>query len=428
MKKYRFISLLLVMILIFRYEFQIDSGVSKIDFLKISTSGGCLKKVEDLKSVDVVKSEGEFLPIKFDCDEWSEMSYSEQLESCMLEDDYIKSLSTNELLNVALEYPFKLDFMLYDDWEKGIDHLRKTSNIVDELLSRPDVASLLVGEYVEMCKKNNLQTTDVDYDMLNVDSGLDREVFIVSMIVHGDVSQNLSKEEYEVLGSEITMQINNSQVGEDLGAVGLFLNDEDFVERLDTEASDSLMGTEGFVNSGNIFCNGKNNVYYYAGKYFKYQYYAECYKYYSNDISDSIKKMYREEMSKAHPSWVYIAEATGKYNCHSYCWIRKNKDNIYWLGSAEPYAASTIYFKNCGTNVKISQPNSYVILNDMSGPTHSVRTMDTAAGMSQGYDMKVWLQSCMCDSKLGTGGVYRAPLYDIYMLYDAVSYRVFTEK
>lgn len=125
-----------------------------------------------------------------------------------------------------------------------------------------------------------------------------------------------------------------------------------------------------------------------------------------------------------HPEWTFKSGPTKKYNCHSYCWIDKSYDNIYWLNDPTNFANATSYFTSYGSNKKITNNNSYIVLYSAGVPVHSVRSV----GVSSGSDLEKWMKSVKVESKLGTAGVYETTLYDMIIHYDAGYYNVYTQK
>lgn len=363
-------------------------------------------------------------------EEWADMSYAEQLEACQLDEEYLESLTTEELLQVALDYPFKLDFGAYDDIQLGVEHIRDKSNVIDELLSREDVSSVVLDAYIESTVDYNIALAE-DYDSVISKyevSGYWDEKFLSAILTYDEVAQSLTEEEIESMAQEVIKKTDHADLYDtSLNTATILLDNEQIASKVvgNLNESESRSYTERFVLDGDIVQSQTSGVIYYSGKYYKYGYASLCYRYASNDFSDEVKEENKEYVTTLHPSWVYVSEATGKYNCHSYCWINYSSNNIYWLPNAEAYAAST-YFTQAGTNISVPQSNSYIILNSTAGPVHSLRSRN--ASVTQGSNIEVWTKSCICESKLGNWGVYRCNLYDACEMYDAVSYRVFIEK
>ncbi len=65
-------------------------------------------------------------------EEWSELTYSEQLEVCNMSEEFLSTCSTEDLSEYVLEYPFLLDIYGFDSTGQGINHLINTSNVCKE--------------------------------------------------------------------------------------------------------------------------------------------------------------------------------------------------------------------------------------------------------------------------------------------------------
>ena len=82
-------------------------------------------------------SVGEY-PIDVLSEKWSTLSYSEAAAACDMPIEYAETLTTNELVKYALNYPFLLDILGYDSIIDGMNHLINKSGAFKELFSRKD--------------------------------------------------------------------------------------------------------------------------------------------------------------------------------------------------------------------------------------------------------------------------------------------------
>jgi hypothetical protein len=77
-------------------------------------------------------------PVLPEDNKWSELSLAEQIDACNMPDDLIKDLSTDDLSELLLDYPFLLDILAFETREEGIEFLKRISNVFRECLSRDD--------------------------------------------------------------------------------------------------------------------------------------------------------------------------------------------------------------------------------------------------------------------------------------------------
>ena len=87
-------------------------------------------------------------PVKPGTPQWKQLrSNEEKIKACLIPDNILSSLSTQDLLDVCLEYPLLNNIYAFADIEKGIDKLFKDFNGIRELAKRPDALDKFVNEY-----------------------------------------------------------------------------------------------------------------------------------------------------------------------------------------------------------------------------------------------------------------------------------------
>lgn len=384
-----------------------------------------------------VTASGEYTyPITPSDKAWADMNYPQMVEACNMPQALVETLSTEDLVKAALDYPLKLDYLMFDSYTAGIEHLKDTSNVYRESYTREDAAEALLAAY---------DALQVDYAALVSDtvenpmqaSGYDKELILQLLLASDEVFDCMSETQTTAL-VEIIGEKYEEKEGkcDDFSTALTFYsvlseNNDDISEKLipaniyENMAVNAAAAT-GFVSSGK-YASTSIGSYVEIGKYEKYGTSCgadDCYKYISGDYSIIEAAGINGTYLGTHPDWTFKSDATKKYNCHSYCWIDKSYSNIYWLNNPTNYTNATSYFANHGTNVKITSSNSYIVLYDSTGPIHSVRSN----GVSSGNSLAEWMTSVMAESKLGSAGVYETTLYDMIYFYNAGSYKVYTEK
>ncbi len=360
---------------------------------------------------------------------WSEMTYVEQVEACNMPQELVDGLSTEELVNSALEYPFLLDFLLFDSYDEGIEHMKETSNVYKELYEREDVGEVLIDTYAAL---------EVDYDSIALNNVEEyekdwkqygKEIVLQNLLASDEIFNCLDSKQIneliEVIGDKYAAKKGKC---EHYQTALLFYDSlseeaETISEELipasvcsDINSSTRTTNATGFVKNTSAGIIGMDIngavAYYDVGTYTLYETSVPCYRYVSGEWSNAEKDFYASETSSAHPSWVYLSGASRKYNCHSYCWISTSVRNIYWLDDPTGFARMP-YFSNNGANTAITSENMYIIIFDSDGAAHSVRSLTTSYGSS----MTSYMTTTTVVSKLGPGGVYQTTLYDMYNLY-----------
>ncbi len=82
-----------------------------------------------------------------DKEQWNELDYKEQVAACNMPQSLLESISTQELTTLALEYPFLIDFFMFDSYTAGMRSIWGKSNIINELYYREDVGTYLLEAY-----------------------------------------------------------------------------------------------------------------------------------------------------------------------------------------------------------------------------------------------------------------------------------------
>ena len=98
----------------------------------------------------------------------SEENHSTKVEMCQLGTEQIQSMTTEELVNVCLEYPFLIDMFAYNTLDDGFHAILDQSDAFKELSQRSDAASILLDVY----SKSNVVTTSDFNTVLNSDQDM----------------------------------------------------------------------------------------------------------------------------------------------------------------------------------------------------------------------------------------------------------------
>lgn len=380
-------------------------------------------------------------PILPEDNDWSKLSYTEQLKACNAPDDFIGKCSTGELANLVLEYPFLIDVLAFNNAEQGIEHLKKTSNICEKFFSRVDSKNILLEKY------GNLS---VNYDMLNDcytnkskdklrDSGYIKEIFLQSYFA--TKVSTLDRDEKLKLKKIIGEKYDMKKGKCDDYTTGLLIYDEiqsmygdvsrdlipdniynDLVNKKNQPDDLSTLTTiYGFTPSGEMGTMNEGATYK-IGTFTIFGVTAGCYQYYSGDYKDIEKNELNASFDTTHSSWTRNSTCTKKYNCHSFAWIDYTTSNIYWLNNPDFYSNSSSFSRigiDCGANQgdRIIIEGSIAQSDGFGNDTYSLHSLRaTSTGSSWNFTTK---------SKLGCMGVYTAPISDMFTFYSGFCYGVY---
>lgn len=132
----------------------------------------CIACIVNAQTTNEKKLSWDF-PVKPGMEEWKRMSYQEAVIALQIPEDILSSLSTEDLTEICLRYPFLFEIKIYKTFEMGLDTLFKRFNGVRELFNRDDVSKELLKQY-----QNKMQ--NLSY-LCGDDSLLKKGIFIVSI-------------------------------------------------------------------------------------------------------------------------------------------------------------------------------------------------------------------------------------------------------
>lgn len=88
-------------------------------------------------------------PLKPGDAEWDFDRYTirEIQEKLQLPATLLSGMSTADLLETSLDFSYSTDFLMFDEWQRGVDAVRKEFNGYVELLSRKDLVKTMLKKY-----------------------------------------------------------------------------------------------------------------------------------------------------------------------------------------------------------------------------------------------------------------------------------------
>lgn len=75
------------------------------------------------------------------------MDRAKRVSACQLSKEELQSLSTDELLQAALDYPFFIEILAFNTNREGFLHVLNESTVLQELLNREDGGEVLISRY-----------------------------------------------------------------------------------------------------------------------------------------------------------------------------------------------------------------------------------------------------------------------------------------
>ncbi|MDR3286841.1 MAG: hypothetical protein LBT27_05310 [Prevotellaceae bacterium] len=103
----------------------------------------------------IVKDDVYDFPIKQGSKEWAEIeSVEKRITALQIPDNVLLDISTEGLLETCLAFPYLIDILFCDNYQKGFEALVAEFNGFQELLKRKDLITVLLNKYKNL-------TTDV---------------------------------------------------------------------------------------------------------------------------------------------------------------------------------------------------------------------------------------------------------------------------
>lgn len=96
---------------------------------------------------------GEY-PIDVHSEIWNQLSVSETIAACNMPKEFAETLTTEELVEYAVNYPHLISILTFNTISDGMDGLERKSFVFEELFSRADCYDKLIEKYLEI---------DIDY-------------------------------------------------------------------------------------------------------------------------------------------------------------------------------------------------------------------------------------------------------------------------
>ncbi|ADL53736.1 hypothetical protein [Clostridium cellulovorans] len=289
-------------------------------------------------------------PIKPGTVEWYKLGNKPAREkSCQIPEEVLKSLTTDELIETVLNYPFLMDIYAYDSYQKGFNAVSKKFNGLKELLKREDVADKLIAKYKSIEVADDVASSEI-FDLASVEVLL-RQDEVISKL--NDTSKNevekevenkymQKKEHKDIYGAtcatsykvEAEKQATLSTEQSNTLATTLIVKPApalsttlvvDQTTTLATEETPSLVAEQ-------------TTKYVYTPKGTPVEVLQ------LGELMTNAEKVEADNWVKStYPGIGLLRSATSNYNCHSYAWYSQATSNVYWINNPTPYMTDGSY-------------------------------------------------------------------------------------
>ena len=359
---------------------------------------------EDWENIDV----GEY-PIDVHSVEWSQLSSCETAAACNMPKEYAQSLTTAELVDYAVNYPFLMDILAYDNIADGINHLVNKSFVFEELFSRADCYDELLAEYldmqidyIEVADSGDVCETNYDAELfIEIYMGLNYDLLSENQAEkfvgeYGNKFSNMNSECQESVLSTLFYDAIEEKIG--------VVPEEAVPESIATKFVDSVDVYDASLTSASLVICGicgatlsYKSITVYVRNLFPQSVYV--YQWVSGGYNaDDIAKL-DKYIADYYPSFSKVRSASSKYNCHSYAWYSTDATNSYWIDDPSPiYSSGWVLWQ---------------------APMRNLQAGDRITFWSDGKLFHSSIINCVttCTSKLGHYGVYQTTISEMESYY-----------
>lgn len=162
-----------------------------ITLLLLLAVGTLLYKLPDMGHVDATEPTRVYSVLPGD-PEWEQLgSVEDKIRACAIDEEILRNLTDEELVQAILDYPFIIDLWLVDDYRIGVQSVCKNSDAFRELLSRDNAKDILM---------NWLKGKSV-FDLQSVSAEGEMQIGQIALLLMytDQLAETVTKEDVEIL-------------------------------------------------------------------------------------------------------------------------------------------------------------------------------------------------------------------------------------
>ncbi len=275
-------------------------------------------------------------PVKPGSEEWGKLKTEvDRFAVLQIPENLLKTMNTHDLVVTCLNYPGMVLFGVYNDMQKGMEHLIKNFNGLQELMQRTDAPAELLSVYKQMnSSKLKLLSRSIEQSswsirriyfelLLTQDCVIDKMSDAERSLLMEEARNRLyhkidNSEEYSVMDYQLSLMIVEKNLKKTVGKSSVKSNDP-----LDQLVAESLMSLNLEKTQTTIYTPNGTPI--------------TVEKLVSGDLtSDQKLQMKNELLNRYNNRIIYVSEATWSFNCHAYAWyLSEGKKDKVWIGTFE---------------------------------------------------------------------------------------------
>lgn len=235
--------------------------------------------------------------------DWSNMNHAERVEKLSIPNEYIQNMTTTELLNSVLAYPYFSDMLFYDNMQEGFYAVKEHFNGLQELLARADRGEVLLSEYKVLTAMHTARTlNNADYFKL---------LFLETILAQPEMASISAEQQNEIS----TLVDQNYQL--ELEAPNFF-SESAYYEILANQQGIDLQSYSSYVTTPR---GSKVSVTISSSS--------------DSDAALASNAYFVDYIHTYYPGASIVAAASDWYNCHGFAWAQStfvwmNDPSAYW--------------------------------------------------------------------------------------------------
>jgi len=322
---------------------------------------------------------------KYDYNENEIVTYSEKIKEYQLLESEIELMTTQELYDEVFQnYPYLMNVFFFDSVTQGLQNEKGNYNVLNELLKRENVGSILLNEYkkVKVLSKDEINKNKLPYKNL---------LLLEVLLAQENVMKTMSDSEFKTLQCEVIKKYHKKAEYYDAYGPKSHL----FFDILKEQSYDYSSWI--YNEPTNVLLSASYTTTVHTPNLTEVEVIYRT----DSDLTQTDLDTIDEYMETYFPNVEKVGEPTRYYNCHSYAWYSQNITNHYWMNYPKAYYEDGSYELSSGN---IYDKICYYNKNNIN-PTHSgiiVNRVEGTPSSQYGYANLVTVES-----KWGEYGLYR---------------------
>lgn len=324
----------------------------------IFLTGGSLSaqamEAEEFTAEDWIEADGTYhFPITAEDTEWNSLGTAENMrKAAQIPDEILETISTDDLIQLVLEYPLLCDMKAFGSIQEGYEHVKEQFYAIPALLAREDCYEKLVDAYdnFEIPAERILDYSRLlseDHYVEDFNALLQNENYRVPICEDAAVHNGLNILEMlllDCIDSAVQNPMDTSVFAESYAnkltektASAYFENYSAtyVISLLEEEENPLVYEIESVLQTLDIptITTPSGTV------VTDFTYNTNLYSYDASEYADALLKY----------NATLISTASRTFNCHSYAWLSSRYRDIYqyvWLNSISAFANDSYYTKS----------------------------------------------------------------------------------